>query len=447
MKFHPTLQGIFDPVLDKVVNPDIVGGGSAVDFTIPMGLLSKLRSWYDFEDTYNDGWGANPLVDLTGGPGVFADASGYGSGVSGKCLLASQAKTRKNVPNYGTAKSFFMGSLRSQSSFTNDLFTAHFNKNGFNDSLSLMSSAAGFRSRGVLDSAGPGVYTADTIDSINTWTLTVAQHMASGEIRSHVNSTFNAATNAGNVNLNPTDFLAMGSPSGLLQAAATANLFWGEGELTQEELTYLYNGGAGKTISEIISDANYSLPTTRFTQNLSPTYLSPPISYSGTRVGLGAQDPVTNMTYTNTSKTSGKHVFALRFAQALADLGSTFIGLRTEPGTPSEGGAFLNFASNQTTTFQQAPFTLGSAPGLSVTAANDVYMFAVDFTNLKLFVGKNGTWSGDPVAGTNPAWTFSSGHELVVWCQTNDVQFAADFYFTTADYPYTAPAGFAPWGD
>jgi hypothetical protein len=38
-------------------------------------------------------------------------------------------------------------------------------------------------------------------------------------------------------------------------------------------------------------------------------------------------------------------------------------------------------------------------------------MCAFDLTNSKIFFGKNGTWfaSSDPVAGTSPAYTLSSG--------------------------------------
>jgi len=47
----------------------------------------------------------------------------------------------------------------------------------------------------------------------------------------------------------------------------------------------------------------------------------------------------------------------------------------------------------------------------SALTANDIFMCAFDLTNSKIFFGKNGTWfaSSDPVAGTSPAYTLSSG--------------------------------------
>jgi len=47
----------------------------------------------------------------------------------------------------------------------------------------------------------------------------------------------------------------------------------------------------------------------------------------------------------------------------------------------------------------------------SALTTNDIFMCAFDLTNSKIFFGKNGTWfaSSDPVAGTSPAYTLSSG--------------------------------------
>ncbi|NBX75043.1 MAG: hypothetical protein EBQ92_00615, partial [Proteobacteria bacterium] len=47
----------------------------------------------------------------------------------------------------------------------------------------------------------------------------------------------------------------------------------------------------------------------------------------------------------------------------------------------------------------------------STLAAGDVFMCAFDLNNSKIFFGKNGTWfnSSDPAAGTNPAYTLTSG--------------------------------------
>ena len=441
---RPIIRSIIRPIIRALTAP--AGGGSAVDFTIPMGLLSKLRGWYDLTSTRDDGWGPYPLIIDGASVGSFQAASTYGTGLAGNCLTNSTIRTNINIPNYATAKNFFLGGFRSTSSFVNNSFTAFLGRTGFNDSLSLSESATGFRSRGVLDSAGPGVYEAATTDSVDTWALTVAQHTTAGLVKNHKNGTLNAASNAGNVNLNPTSFFSMGTAAGLVQGAAASRMFWGEGEITQEELDYIYNNGAGRTISEIIADAAYSLPACRFTQDVSPTYTVPAISYSGTSVAHKTTDAVTCITYTNVGKTSGKHAFAFRMNRGLTNI-SCYVGFRTDVGVGGDGGGFLSLTHAVSEAFANGPFTLGTSPGLSVTTEDDIYMMCIDFSAKKVFAGKNGTWSGDPVAGTNPALTFTGTDEMFVWCQENDEQFAATFFLTSSDYPYALPTGYTPWGD
>jgi hypothetical protein len=83
-------------------------------------------------------------------------------------------------------------------------------------------------------------------------------------------------------------------------------------------------------------------------------------------------------------------------------------------------------------------------------ASGDVVNFAIDFSNGKLWVGKNGTWynSGDPAAGTNATSTFTAG--------TNPWRFWAEYVvssdnsnrssvvtnFGQRPFAYTPPSGF-----
>jgi hypothetical protein len=46
---------------------------------------------------------------------------------------------------------------------------------------------------------------------------------------------------------------------------------------------------------------------------------------------------------------------------------------------------------------------------------NERLMVAIDFDAGKVWFGTKGTFSGDPVAGTNPAWTFVPNNELYVY--------------------------------
>lgn len=86
-----------------------------------------------------------------------------------------------------------------------------------------------------------------------------------------------------------------------------------------------------------------------------------------------------------------------------------------------------------------------SAYGNSWSTPNDVVGIAVK--NGKVWFAKNGTWqnSGDPAAGTNPAFTGLTG---VVFPMASHVDTGTYIvgHFKSADFTYSAPSGFAPWG-
>ena len=56
--------------------------------------------------------------------------------------------------------------------------------------------------------------------------------------------------------------------------------------------------------------------------------------------------------------------------------------------------------------------------GLTSIAADDIMMIGIDMTNLKFYIGINGTWlnSADPVAGTNAPATLNSGSTYLPVC-------------------------------
>jgi len=85
------------------------------------------------------------------------------------------------------------------------------------------------------------------------------------------------------------------------------------------------------------------------------------------------------------------------------------------------------------------------AYGVPITEG-DVIMVALDLDSGKVWWGKNGTWfeNGDPVAGTNPAYTGLSG------CFYPAVSFylygtKAKARFWKNHLSFTPPAGFRPW--
>jgi hypothetical protein len=69
---------------------------------------------------------------------------------------------------------------------------------------------------------------------------------------------------------------------------------------------------------------------------------------------------------------------------------------------------------------------ISTLTGLKYCRNYNKAMIAIDFDAGKLWFGTNGTFSGDPVAGTDPAWTFVPNNELYVY---------AGLYADGVDYP------------
>jgi hypothetical protein len=85
--------------------------------------------------------------------------------------------------------------------------------------------------------------------------------------------------------------------------------------------------------------------------------------------------------------------------------------------------------------------------GTTTTANTDVIMVAFDADNWKIWFGKNGTWfaSGDPVAGTNTAFSSITGGLYYFAVGSQHTGFGAATWVTNfgqRPFAYTAPSGF-----
>jgi hypothetical protein len=87
-----------------------------------------------------------------------------------------------------------------------------------------------------------------------------------------------------------------------------------------------------------------------------------------------------------------------------------------------------------------------TAYGVSWDTVNDVLMVAVDFSTGKIWFGKNGTWmaSGNPTAGTNPAYSTVSG-TVYPACSATNANAQLTGKFKSADLTYSPPSGFTAW--
>jgi hypothetical protein len=87
-----------------------------------------------------------------------------------------------------------------------------------------------------------------------------------------------------------------------------------------------------------------------------------------------------------------------------------------------------------------------SSYGTGSASNGDVLMCAFDLDNGKIYFGKNGTWygSGDPVAGTNAAFTGISGTYCPAYSHNSgsSQSTSASFNFGQRPFAYTAPSGF-----
>jgi hypothetical protein len=75
---------------------------------------------------------------------------------------------------------------------------------------------------------------------------------------------------------------------------------------------------------------------------------------------------------------------------------------------------------------------------------NDIMQFALDLDNSKVYFGKNGTWfaSGDPVAGTNAAFTGLSGTFFIGGVLYNGGFTSVTANFGQSGFTYTPPTDF-----
>jgi hypothetical protein len=107
-------------------------------------------------------------------------------------------------------------------------------------------------------------------------------------------------------------------------------------------------------------------------------------------------------------------------------------------------GAYTNSWGVYASTGQKRNNTgTGTAYG-SAFAQNDVMMVAMDMDSGKIWWGKNGTWfaSGDPVAGTNAAYTNLLGYTLNPATSGFNVGSDCTHNFGQRPFAYTAPSGF-----
>lgn len=178
-----------------------------------------------------------------------------------------------------------------------------------------------------------------------------------------------------------------------------------------------------------------------------PTSTYPPIFETPYRV-FGAFGAST--CHSGAGRNSGKLYFEC-FVNTVSTSGNMGIGIvQFNANTNTEMGASTNTGNFEGQWAQlKSGFVLhgtGTAYGPSYTSG-DVVMVAVDFDlpsgSRKIWWGKNGLWTGDPVAGTGHAYS-----NLANFCMPG-VSPATGGRLTlrlkASEFSYSPPSGFSPW--
>lgn len=111
-----------------------------------------------------------------------------------------------------------------------------------------------------------------------------------------------------------------------------------------------------------------------------------------------------------------------------------FVG---DNGSPPSGWALAHFGSK---VYNNSYSSIGLGFG-----QNSTLRVAVDFATSSVWFGVNGTWSGDPAAGTGAAFT----NVTVAVSPAVNLTSSAPVTLRTvaADLEYSPPSGFSPWVD
>jgi uncharacterized phage protein (TIGR02218 family) len=151
------------------------------------------------------------------------------------------------------------------------------------------------------------------------------------------------------------------------------------------------------------------------------------------------------------SRNAGKYYFEFDNTTNGATAGSMIAGLckstqslTTYIGATTDGwGLQANNTAGAKSYFNAAntsPF------GASFLSAGQNMMVAVDFDAGKIWWGLNGTWVGDPAAGTGNTFSFTPNTALFVGASLFSSAQAVTGCFKTPSFAHSGPSGFAAWG-
>lgn len=90
-------------------------------------------------------------------------------------------------------------------------------------------------------------------------------------------------------------------------------------------------------------------------------------------------------------------------------------------------------------------YNSGALTGKPGWATGGVVMVAVDLDNHKLWFGLNGTWDGDPAAGTGAAYSNLTAGDIYPAAAPYHSYVTCTGHFAAGDFTYAPPTGFSAW--
>ena len=165
---------------------------------------------------------------------------------------------------------------------------------------------------------------------------------------------------------------------------------------------------------------------------------------------VGVNTANNHSVYGTTTHATGKYYFELQRNTGNSGGANNFLfGVGPASLTVTSAlynqAAWLYFSSNGNKYYNTAQTAFGTA----WNDLSDVVGCAIDIGAGKIWWSKAGTWqaSGDPAAGTNPAYTGLSGTLYPIVSRTGgDGSVQVTARFKSADFSYAPPSGFGPWG-
>ena len=187
---------------------------------------------------------------------------------------------------------------------------------------------------------------------------------------------------------------------------------------------------------------------------LSPTFTGANITLTnGNRTATrdSTASPAWRSSLTDRTNTSGKRYFEFLINASSAGTPFIIIGI-AKPTIPLSN--FIGFDADGYGYYRETGTKVNNN---AVTAYGDSYAqgdrvgVAYDFSTGSVWFAKNNVWqaSGDPVAGTNPAFTGITG-ALKAGCSVNTGTGTADQVTLSAigsHFNYAPPSGFIAWND